>query len=435
VRFSHALKAAWALLSGLALLMVGTGLQGSLLGLRATIEGFSTTTTGVIMSSYYLGFVIGSLRAPAIVARVGHVRAFAALASIASSAVLIHAVAVIPVGWILLRVISGFCMAGLYVIAESWLNDAATNETRGSLLSIYMVVISGGISLGQILLNAADPAGTVLFVVTSVLVSLALVPTALSAGSSPRLVQPEPVSTRDLMRAAPLGVIGVGLAGMSAGALYGVGVVYAQLSGLSIAATSVLMFLAILLGTLLQWPIGAVSDRLDRRKVIAATAAVAAAAALVGTTGPTGVLLLLVFSVAGGLSLTMYALFNAHVNDWLEPTHMVGAGSRLLLINGIGAMSGPLVASIAMTIVGPPGFFWMIVIANAAAVVYALWRLTRRGPVPADQQSTFVTVPARGTSTMVSVMNPEVWDDQGEPIFVDQTPDQTPDQTIDHTAD
>lgn len=431
MRFSHALKAAWALLTGLALLMVGTGLQGSLLGLRATIEGFSTTTTGVIMSSYYFGFVIGSLRAPAIVARVGHIRAFAALASIASSAVLIHAVAVIPVGWILLRVISGFCMAGLYVIAESWLNDTATNETRGSLLSIYMVVISGGISLGQILLNAADPAGAALFVITSVLVSLALVPTALSAGSSPRLVQPEPVSTRDLMRAAPLGVIGVGLAGMSAGALYGVGVVYAQLSGLSVAATSVLMFLAILLGTLLQWPIGAISDRLDRRKVIAATSAVAAAAALVGTTGPSGAVLLLVFSVAGGLSLTMYALFNAHVNDWLEPTHMVGAGSRLLLINGVGAMSGPIVASVAMTVVGPPGFFWMIVIANAAAVVYALWRLTRRAPVPADQQSTFVTVPARGTSNLVSVMNPEVWDDQGEPIFVDQTPDQTLDQTPD----
>jgi MFS family permease len=426
VRFSHALKAAWALLSGLALLMVGTGLQGSLLGLRASLEGFSTTTIGVIMSSYYFGFVIGSLRAPAIVARVGHIRAFAALASIASSAVLIHAVFVLPVGWIVLRVISGFCMAGLYVIAESWLNDAATNETRGSLLSIYMVVISGGISLGQILLNAADPAGTALFVITSVLVSLALVPTALSAGSSPRLVQPEPVSTRDLLRAAPLGVIGVGLAGVSAGALYGVGVVYAQLSGLSIASTSVLMFLAILLGTLLQWPIGAISDRFDRRKVIAATAAVAAGAALAGTTGPTGITLLFVFSLAGGLSLTMYALFNAHVNDWLEPAHMVGAGSRLLLINGIGAMSGPVVASLAMTIIGPPGFFWMIVIANATAVIYALWRLTRRAPVPADQQSTFVAVPARGTSTLVSVLNPEVWDEQGEPIFEDQA-DHLPD--------
>jgi MFS family permease len=427
VRFSHALKAAWALLSGLALLMVGTGLQGSLLGLRATLEGFSTTTTGVIMSSYYFGFVIGSLRAPAIVARVGHIRAFAALASIASSAVLIHAVAVVPTGWILLRVISGFCMAGLYVIAESWLNDTATNETRGSLLSIYMIVISGGISLGQILLNFADPRSAVLFVVTSVLVSLALVPTALSASSSPRLVQPEPVSTRDLFTAAPLGVIGVGLAGMSAGALYGVGVVYAQLSGLSIAATSLLMFLAILLGTLLQWPIGAISDRFDRRKVIAATAAVATIAAIVGTSSPTGWVLLLAFSAAGGLSLTMYALFNAHVNDWLEPAHMVGAGSRLLLINGVGAMSGPLLASIAMTMAGPSGFFWLIVIANATATIYALWRLTRRAPVPADQQSTFVAVPARGTSTLISVMNPEAWDEQGESLFEELTVDPGPD--------
>lgn len=410
----HALKGAKSLLFGLALLMIGTGLQGSLLGLRATLEGFATATTGVIMSSYYLGFVIGSLRAPQIVARVGHIRAFAALASTASSVVLIHAIAVIPAGWILLRVVTGFCMAGLYVIAESWLNDTATNTTRGSLMSIYMIVVSGGIAGGQLLLNAADPAGAVLFVVTSVLVSMALVPTALSAGSSPRLITPQPISTRDLLRAAPLGVVGVGLAGVTASTLYGVGVVYAQLAGFSIAATSALMFLAILAGTVLQWPIGALSDRVDRRKVIAAVTALAALAALWGISNTTDTARIIAFAVSGGLSLTLYALFNAHVNDWLDPSHMIEAGSRLLLISGIGAMAGPVVTTMFMTLGGPAGFFWTFLGANAAATVYALWRLTRRAPVPADQQSTFVTVPARGTSGLAAVLDPsfdpEAWE-------------------------
>jgi MFS family permease len=254
--FVHAVGSAWALLVGIALLMIGTGLQGSLLGLRASLEGFGTATTGVVMSSYYLGYLLGSTRAVQLVATVGHIRVFAAFASIASSSVLLHALFLEPVGWVVLRVASGFCMAGLFVVAESWLNDTATNETRGSLLSLYMVVVSGGMGVGQLLLNVSPADGFVLFIVTSVLMSLALVPAALSVRAAPRMLQPARVSLRAVFTAAPLGVVGVLFAGAASGALFGMGVIYAQLVGLTLGQTSAFMLVAILGGAVLQGPIG-----------------------------------------------------------------------------------------------------------------------------------------------------------------------------------
>jgi MFS family permease len=413
----HAIGSAWALLVGIALLMIGTGLQGSLLGLRASLEGFDTTTTGVIMSSYYLGYVLGSTQAPRLVATVGHIRVFAAFASIASSAVLLHAIVVAPLGWIGFRVVSGFCLAGLYVVAESWLNDAATNETRGSLLSVYMMVLTGGMATGQLLLNLSDPGGFELFILTSVLVSLALVPAALSVRSSPRFLQPTPVTLREVFDAAPLGVIGVVLAGSASGAIFGVGVVYAPLVGLTLGETSVFMLVAILGGALLQWPIGALSDRTDRRRVISAVAGLAAIACAVGTTGPGGLALLAVIGVVGGLSLPLYALLNAHTNDWINAEQMVGAGSRLVLASGLGAVAGPFAASTAMSAVGAAGFFWFLAAVHAGVACYAAWRLIRRAPMPVTEQSHFAAIPARGGSVLVSTLNPEAWDADDEPVF------------------
>jgi MFS family permease len=415
--FRHAAGASWALLVGIALLMIGTGLQGSLLGVRASLEGFPTATTGVIMSSYYFGYLLGSIQAPQLVARVGHIRVFAAFASITSSSVLLHAIVVQPVGWVLFRVISGFCMAGLFVVAESWLNDSATNETRGSLLSIYMMVVSGGMGAGQLLLVTADPAGSQLFIVTSVLVSLALVPAALSVRANPRFLQPARVTLGEVFRAAPLGVAGVVLAGAASGALFGMGVIYAQLVGLSLAKTSVFMMVAIVGGAVLQAPIGALSDRTDRRRVIAATAMLAAAVSVYGATGPTGGTLLITVGLVGGFSLPLYALLNAHTNDWIDAEQMVGAGSRLVLACGLGAITGPFLASVLMSAVGAEGFFWFLAVVHAAVALYAMWRLTRRAPVPVSEQSHFAPIPARGSSVLVAAMNPEAYDEHDEPVF------------------
>lgn len=413
----NALAAAWPLLVGIAVLMLGAGLQGSLLGVRAAIEGFGTTTVGVIMSSYYVGYLLGSTYATRLVANVGHIRVFAAFASIASSAVLLHALFLQPVGWVLFRVTTGFCLAGLFVVAESWLNDTATNETRGSLLSLYMVVVSGGLGFGQLFLNLAPPERADLFLVTSVLVSLALVPTALSRRANPRLLHPAHVSLREVFHAAPLGVVGVALAGAASGAVFGMGVVYGQLVGLSLAWTSVLMLAAIVTGAVLQWPIGAVSDRVDRRRVIAASALLATAASIVGATGPTGIALLLTVGLVGGGTFPLYALLNAHTNDWIPPEQLVGAGSRLVLVSGLGAIAGPLAASIAMNAVGPEGFFWFLGTVNLAVAAFALWRLTRRAPAPADERSHFAMVPANEPSVLTSQLLPDAWNEDDHPVF------------------
>ncbi|MFQ5784336.1 MAG: MFS transporter [Alphaproteobacteria bacterium] len=383
-----AIAASWALFFGIALLMLGNGLQGSLLGVRATLEGFSTGVTGVVMSGYFVGFLAASTLAPRILARVGHIRVFAALASLASTAALLHAVFVDPTTWFAMRLVTGFCVAGLYVVAESWINDRATNETRGQLLSVYMVIVMGGMGGGQLLLNLAAPAGYDLFILVSVLVSIALVPILLTVAPAPSFDAPARVGLRQLYAISPLGVLGVMGTGLSNGALVGMGAVYAGLAGLSLAEVSLFMAAAFAGAVALQWPIGRLSDRFDRRRVLTmvtflAALAALAAAAIPGLAGPT---LLALAALFGGLSFPMYALCIAHTNDYLEPEQMVGASAGLVLAAGVGAMLGPFTAAQAMALFGPAGFFWFLAAAHAAIGVFAVWRMTEREACPLDEQ-------------------------------------------------
>ncbi len=288
---------AWALLLGMGMLMLGNGLQGSLLGLRAISEGFGTTVTGLVMTGYFVGFLAGSTLAPRIVMNVGHVRVFSALASLASVAILIHVAAVEPLTWAAMRFMTGFAYAGLYVVAESWLNDRADNETRGQLLSVYMVVMFSGLALGQLLLNAADPGGFFLFLLTSVMISLAMVPIALTAGPAPAFEATEKISIRQLYRLSPLGVMGAAATGMAHGTLFALGAVYGDRIGLSIAEISLLMGITVVGGIVAQWPIGRLSDRFDRRRVLTAVALLAAIFALLAAVlGGTSLALLLTFA-------------------------------------------------------------------------------------------------------------------------------------------
>ena len=369
--------------------MVGDGLQSTLLGVRASLEGFPTAVTGLVMSTFYLGFLGGALYAPGFVERVGHIRVFGALASLASAAVLIHGVIITPLAWSLLRLLSGFCLAGLYIVVESWLNDRASNRTRGQLLSIYMVVSYLGVAGGQLLLNAADPKGLALFILTSVLISLALVPLLLSAGPAPKFSAQAALSLRKLYGTSPLGVVGALATGMASGVLFGFGPVYAESSGLSVAQISFFMT-AILLGcTLLQWPIGHLSDILDRRVVITVTSFLSAAVAVsaVFFTGMSTVTLLVLMAAFGGLSIPLYALCIAHANDYLEPDQMVAASSGLVLASGLGAILGPITASLSMLLLGQHGFFWWLAVIHAALGIFAVYRMARRRAKPVEEQS------------------------------------------------
>ena len=397
-----AISSAWALLLGIALIMLGNGLQSTLLGVRATLEGFGTATTGLVMTAYFVGFVAGSVIVPRLLANVGHVRVFAALASLASGAALVHTVFVTPLSWGLIRVATGFCFAGLYVVAESWINEAATNRTRGQLLSVYMIMVLGGTGSGQLLMNLSDPRSFELFVLVSVLISFALIPITLSVGRAPPFEAPESIGIRALFRASPLGVTGAFLIGIAHSALYAMGPVFATEIGLDVERIALFIAVALFGGLVLQWPIGWLSDRFDRRRVIVAVAWIAATASTVAGVGGIDSYTVLVAATAllGGMSMPLYSLCGAHTNDHLTPRQIVAASATLVLVGGIGLTMGPLLAAALMQFAGPQGIFWLLTLVHACIGAYGLFRMMRREPVPLDEQRTYDPVSFR-TSPIV----------------------------------
>jgi MFS family permease len=410
-----AISSSWALLLGIGLIMLGNGLQVSLLGLRATVEGFPTTVTGIVMSGYYIGFLAGSILAPWAVKRVGHIRVFAALASLASVAALVPAVFVDPAVWTGMRILTGLSFAGIYVVTESWLNDRGTNANRGQLLSIYMVIVLGGLAGGQLLLNVASPGGYDLFILISILVSVALIPILLTATPAPMFDAPAPVGPVALFRISPLGVTGCFGTGLAHGAFFSMGAVYADQLGLSVAGISVFMGLYTVGGMVLQWPIGRLSDRLDRRRVMTGVTLLAAVVALISNQTATGdgILFFVLTCLFGGLSLPMYSLCLAHTNDHLRPDQLVAASSSLVLISGVGAVIGPLATSTAMSILGSGGFYNVLVAAHAAIGVFALYRMTRRASLPLDRQAPSVAV-SSPSSPVAAGLAPQIAREQIE---------------------
>lgn len=388
----------WALFLGVGLMMVGNGLQGTLLGVRSSNEAFATTVIGLIQAAYYAGFLIGSRFTIKALGKVGHVRVFAALASVASSSVLVHAVFVNPTAWFFMRLLTGFCMAGLYVVTESWLNDQATPETRGRTLSIYMVVTMGGITGGQLLLNIADPNSFELFVIASVLVSMALVPMALSETSAPPLPVQNKLAFRELVEIVPTGVVTMFFSGAAAGALFAFGPVYAAEIGMSNAQISLFLSAALIGSVIFQIPIGSLSDRYPRRGVMAACAFIATAAAIAGLGTGTGADSLVVMFLIGATSFPLYSLAIAYTNDWISDEQRVGASGLLVMINGIGAVLGPLVASLLMSAFEPRAYFWALIITNGAILLYVLFRIIVRDPLPVEEQSSYEPYPARGSA-------------------------------------
>lgn len=397
------LRSSWSLFFGIVLIMLCNGLEVTLLGVRATLDQFPTGITGVIMTAYYVGFLGGSQLVPRLVKGVGHVRVFAALAALASTAVLVHGVFVNPGVWIAMRLLTGLSYAGLYVVVESWLNELASNETRGQLLSIYMLVSIGGLAGGQLLLNLASPQGQNLFILAAVLVSMALVPISLTPIQAPLFEQSESIGLRRLYRSSPLGVLGMAGSGMANGMLLGMGAVYAAALGMSVTQISGFMAATQIGALLLQWPVGRLSDRFDRRLVLTLVTFAAAVVALLVIPSETrhGWPLLLLIGLFGGLNLPMYALCVAHTNDHLSPRQMIAASGTLVLANGMGASLGPVSGSLLMEGIGPTGFLLGLAVTHAAIGAFALYRITRRAP-PLEQ-GVFVAVDPQSASVAVAL--------------------------------
>ena len=371
----------WALFFGIALLLAGNGLQGTLLGVVAEDAGFAGSVTGLVMTAYYGGFLIGSASAERFIARVGHVRTFAALASLSSIAILVHGLYVEPWTWAGMRFLTGFSFAGLYVVAESWLNRATDNTNRGALLAVYMIVTHAGLAFGQLLLNTGSTAGLTLYVVASIVISAALIPILLSSAPQPHVVQEiDRLTLRKLVRTSPLGVAGSFTAGLANGIILGMAAVYARRVGLDVGGISLFIASIMIGGAAFQYPVGKLSDRLDRRLVLIAVSGLVALTALLlipAATAGAGVLSAVGF-VTGGLALTLYPLSLAHTNDWLDPDDVTAASSALVMVQGAGAILGPVGTGLLMDAVGPNGFAVYMALMGAGLMGYALYRLGRR---------------------------------------------------------
>jgi MFS family permease len=369
----------WPLLMGVMLLMVGNGVQGTLLGIRGNIEGFSTYELSYVMSAYFLGFLFGSLTAPRMIRKVGHIRVFAALGSFISAILVIYPVYPDWIVWTVLRVLAGFCFSGIYITAESWINNTASNETRGQALSAYMIVQMLGIIASQVLLNLPDSTGFALFIIPSVLVSLAFMPILLAPTPAPAFDSTRRISFGRLFRLSPLGCAGMLLTGGVFSAMFGMASVWGAQVGLSVREISIFVGSLYVGGLVLQYPIGWASDRLDRRMLIMGLSAVAAVTMLVAAFAPLPFTALIgVAVILGGITNPVYALLIAHTNDFLPREQMAGASAGLIFLNGFGAIFGPIITGWMMETVGPGGFFLFIGVLFVALAGYALYRMTRR---------------------------------------------------------
>ncbi|PWE30127.1 MFS transporter [Pararhodobacter marinus] len=386
------LASTWPLLFGLMLLMLGNGMQGTLLGIRGGIEEFSTTQMSIVMSCYFVGFLFGSRLAPEMIRRVGHVRVYAALGSLISAVLILYAAAPNWIAWSVMRVLIGFSFSGVYITAESWLNNASTNETRGQALSLYLIVQMIGIIAAQALLNFGDPSGYILFVIPSVLVSLSFTPILLSISPAPAFDTTKRLSFKALYQASPLGCVGMFLLGGVFSAQFGMASVWGTQAGLNIRDLSIFIASIYVGGLFLQFPIGMLSDRMDRRVLILALAIAGGIVLMVPVLFDVPFVMLIGVGVLmGGISNPLYSLLLAYVNDYLDNSDMAAASAGLMFINGIGAISGPIVTGWLMGAIGPSGFFLYMGIIFILLAAYAGWRMTQRRATP-DAQGGYTAI-------------------------------------------
>ncbi|MDF0599126.1 MFS transporter [Psychromarinibacter sp. C21-152] len=390
---NQVLSGVWPLLLGIVLIMLGNGMHFTLIGLRGGIEGFSATELAIVTSGYFAGFLAGARLSPVMIKRVGHVRVFAALGSFMSAGLIAFPLVTEPWAWTLLRLLVGFCMSGIYVTAESWLNDASTNETRGKVLAAYMIAQTLGIIGAQALLNLGDAATSALFIGASILVSISFAPILLSVSPVPAAEVARPMPLRKLFAGSPLGTVGIFLLGGVYATQSGMGAVFG--SEIEMSAAQISLFVAMLFAgaLVLQYPIGWLSDRMDRRKLIFGSAVLGAVCC--GLAWMAGDLLWALMAAAffaGGVTTPLYALFLAYTNDALSAEDMPAASGGLVLTFGVGAILGPLVTGGAMQRFGPFAFWPALGATFAAIALYSLYRMTRRPSVHAGETESYLGV-------------------------------------------
>jgi MFS family permease len=382
------LLSSWALFFGITFAILSTSLQGPLLAVRAFDEGFDTSNTGLIMAGNYVGFLVGALATPLLIRNVGHVKVFAASASIASGTALLYTSFVDPAVWFVLRFATGFCVAVIFIVSEAWLNQSCPNDVRGRIMSLYGVLSYFAAGAGALLLNLSDPQGYGLFILASVMISFGIVPLLLSAQPAPAFIAPRRLGVRALFHKAPLGVGAVFMIGLAEGALFGAGPIFADKAGLTTAEISIFMAVISLGGLILLWPIGILTDRYDRSKAMIAITVLAALVSFLLAVTPVGlgILIFLLTGLFSGLCLSIYGICSAITNDNLEPDEMVGCGATLFICFSVGMILGPVFSTEIIEAWQPSAYFLYLATVHVLIAVYAIALMVRRGPVPAPKR-------------------------------------------------
>ena len=407
-------KNSWALFLGYSLLVIAHGLQGNLLGVRAVLEDFNIIATGALMSGYFIGYFVGANVVPNLVGKVGHIRVFAAFASIASLSILLHAIIVNPYVWMIGRFLTGLSMISIYVVVESWLNDRATNKTRGKVLSIYMIITFIGIGLGTLLLNFDNPKEYEPFILVSLLLSFALIPILLTKRKPPTFKKITSIRIKELYKISPLGTFSMLCTGFIHPVIFTLGSVYGALMNFSVLEISLYLFLITVAGAIFQWPIGYLSDRFDRRLIIIFSSFFGAILTILCffsvSISPDFINLssdwktlfqhianhrmffYIFISLYAGMSLPLFSLNLAYVNDFLPKEKFVSAGAGLQLIFGMSAMFAPFLCSFFMSSLGPNGLFLFLFIFQILIVLFGVYRMTRRSSEE-NPDNTFTPLP------------------------------------------
>jgi MFS family permease len=369
--------ATWGLFAGLTFLLVSAGNFSTLIGIRAELEQLPTLLSGGITTAYYAGFLLGSWYALRALKQVGHIRVYAALASLLSASTLVAGVFDSPIIWIIMRSSTGFCFAGLYVVAESWLNGLAKNHFRGRLLAVYNVVTIGAYGAGQLMVFNFDARSLSGYIFAAILASLAVVPVAVSEqAATPDTENHEHISLRELAKIVPTGFGTILFVGLAHGGLLGMAVIHATREGLSVGRVGVLIAVLQIGGMVLTWPISSASDDIDRRIIgLLSSGAVIILAVLMLYQPVESIWTIVLLFAIGGFSFPLYAIAGAYTNDWVSPEQMGAAASQLVTLYGFGAMIGPLVAAPFLDIIGTHGFAWSIISLHALILLFLIYRI------------------------------------------------------------
>lgn len=395
-----------ALLLAIFLIMGGSGFLSTLIAVRLEEAGSPALVIGLAATSYFTGLTLGSTRIQGLVGRIGHIRSFAACVTVYSASSLAYAIIGLPWVWIALRFIDGFVMAGVFICIESWLNRQAKPQDRSTVLAIYMIALYSGQAAGQFLLNLGDNAPELPFMVSAIMLSIALLPILLTRMEQPVVERVAAFSIRKLYQASPLGIFGTVATGAMLGAFYAMGAVYIQRIGMPLSSIAFFTSCVIAGGVVMQYPLGLLSDRFDRRRVIVACfLVVAAICAILALPGLPSSFIFILGALFGGFAFALYPLCVAHSNDHLDESERVGASGGLVLSYSVGAMAGPMAGSAGMGALGPAGLFAVMGVLAAGAALFGIWRTIMRAPVPTEDQQAFQSLPR--TTPMVAVLEAE----------------------------